>query len=668
MPPGPGVGIGARPGAARSANPSNGNRKNMTEPISLPGTQDVEIDSAGNQHSPSFEPGWSGSVWSDRLLEGIVAFAIVGELLVILLNIGSRVVTGDSILWTQEVSELALLTIAFVGGAIAYPQGAHMSVQALIMRLPPHWKPYLTAVTDWLVFVMSAGAFVLFLPSLQQQWEERTPILGLRVFWVSLPFAVGMVLIAWFACLKLWRQGRRTGWRQVLVALALVAVACAVVVACQPAMTAADPNLLLLAVLVVLFLLLFLGLPIAFVLALTSAIYLYVGGISDITAVPLGMATGAKGFVLLAIPFFILAGSVMNSAGLTLPLARLVEALIGHLRGGLLQVVVVTMYIFSGISGSKVADVAAVGTTMRNMLENRKYARGEVVAVLSASAIMGETIPPSIVLLVMGSITTLSTTTLFLAGLIPAAFLGLCIMALIFVRARTQDAEPSPKATWSLRLSSTFFAIPTLLLPVGMVLGILSGFATPTEVSSVAVAYAFALAFAYRRGNRALFTETLRETTVTAGMVLFIIAAASPLAQTLSVAGVSGQIEALMSKLGDNTFLFMAITIVLLIIMGQLLEGLPAVLIFAPLLLPIALEFGVNPVHYAMVLIIAMGIGSFAPPAGVGFYVASATGRETIEKSLKHFWPYLIVVTLGLVVLAAVPWFSTVLPSLFGLE
>jgi len=386
-----------------------------------------------------------------------------------------------------------------------------------------------------------------------------------------------------------------------------------------------------------------------------------------VSAVPLGMASGAKGFVLLAIPFFILAGSIMNSAGLTLPLARLVESLIGHLRGGLLQVVVVTMYIFSGISGSKVADVAAVGTTMRSMLEKRKYERGEVVAVLSASAIMGETIPPSIVLLVMGSITTLSTTTLFLAGFIPAAFLGLCIMCLIFVRARKLTSTPSPKATWGLRFRSTFLALPTLLLPVGMVVGILSGFATPTEVSSVAVAYAFILAFAYKQGNRKLFGETLGETTTTAGMVLFIIAAASPLAQTLAVAGVSGQIETLMLSLGGNALVFMLLTIVLLIIMGQLLEGLPAILIFAPLLLPIAISFGVNPIQYAMVMIIAMGIGSFAPPAGVGFYVASATGRETIEKSLKHFWPYLIIVTLGLIVLASVPWFSTVLPSMFGL-
>jgi tripartite ATP-independent transporter DctM subunit len=614
-------------------------------------------------HHGHVAPRWSGAVWLDKTLEWTVGTAILAELVVILLNIMVRVVTGDSVLWTQEVSEIALLTIAFVGGAIGYPKGAHMSVQALVMRLPASWKPYLAALVDGLVFVMSAGSFALFIPTMVQQLEEKTPILQLPVFWVSLPFSVGMVLISWFALLKLWRQPRRA----VLVAVGITAVLAAAVLFAQPIFYYASPNLLLGVVLLALFALLFLGLPIAFVLALASGIYLYLGGISEVSAIPIGMASGAKGFVLLAIPFFILAGTVMNSAGLTLPLAKLVDALIGHLRGGLLQVVVVTMYIFSGISGSKVADVAAVGTTMRGMLEERKYPRGEVVAVLSASAIMGETIPPSIVLLILGSITTISTTTLFLAGFVPAAFLALVVMGLVFFRAKKQGGVSSPKATWRARGTATFFAIPTLLLPVGMVVGILSGFATPTEVSSVAVAYAFVLAAAYRRGSKRLLGDTLRETTTTAGMVLFIIAAASPLAQTLALAGVSQQIHDLMSGLGDSPVLFMLFTIVLLIIMGQLLEGLPAVLIFAPLLLPIATDFGVNPVQYAMVLIIAMGIGSFAPPAGVGFYVACATGLETVEKSLKHFWPYLIAVFIGLLVLAAVPWFSTFLPAMAGL-
>ncbi|MGX1163010.1 tripartite ATP-independent transporter DctM subunit [Pseudarthrobacter sp. SLBN-100] len=623
--------------------------KHITTPEEI--EEVIPSDAEEILHHGHVPPRWSGALWFDKALEGVVGAAIVAELVVILLNIMVRVITGDSVLWTQEVSEIALLTIAFIGGAIAYPKGAHMSVQALIMRLPAAWKPYLAALVDWLVLVMSAGTFALFVPTLLQQLEEKTPILQLPVFWVSLPFSIGMVLIAWFALLKLWRQERRP----VLTAAGMTAVLFVLVLVAQPIFYYASPNALLAVVLAVLFILLFLGLPIAFVLALASGIYLYLGGISDVSAIPIGMASGAKGFVLLAIPFFILAGTVMNSAGLTLPLARLVDALIGHLRGGLLQVVVVTMYIFSGISGSKVADVAAVGTTMRGMLEERKYPRGEVVAVLSASAIMGETIPPSIVLLILGSITTISTTTLFLAGFLPAAFLALVVMALVFLRAKKQGGIASPKATWRARGAATFFAIPTLLLPVGMVVGILSGFATPTEVSSVAVAYAFILAAAYRRGSKRLLGDTLRETTTTAGMVLFIIAAASPLAQTLAVAGVSQQIHDLMSGLGDSPLLFMLFTILLLVIMGQLLEGLPAVLIFAPLLLPIAVDFGVNPVQYAMVLIISMGIGSFAPPAGVGFYVACATAHETVEKSLKHFWPYLIAVFLGLLVLAARP-------------
>jgi tripartite ATP-independent transporter DctM subunit len=636
----------------------------MEHTLTSPGpTEVLPPDAEEILHSGHVASRWSGGLWFDRTLEWIVGAAILAELVVILLNITVRVISGDSVLWTQEVSEIALLTIAFIGGAIAYPKGAHMSVQALIMRLPAAWKPYLAALVDWLVFVMSAGAFALFVPTLAQQIEEKTPILQLPVFWVSTPFSAGMLLIAWFAVVKLWRQERRP----VLAAAGIAAAMVAVVLLAPPLFYYAPPNVLLGVVLAVLFLLLFLGLPIAFVLALASGIYLYLGGISDVSAIPIGMASGAKGFVLLAIPFFILAGTVMNSAGLTLPLAKLVDALIGHLRGGLLQVVVVTMYIFSGISGSKVADVAAVGTTMRGMLEERKYPRGEVVAVLSASAIMGETIPPSIVLLVLGSITTISTTTLFLAGFIPAAFLALVVMALVFLRARKQGGVASPKATWRARGSATFFALPTLLLPVGMVAGILTGFATPTEVSSVAVAYAFVLAAAYRRGSKRLLGDTLRETTTTAGMVLFIIAAASPLAQTLALAGVSQQIHDLMSGLGDSPVLFMLITVILLVIMGQLLEGLPAVLIFAPLLLPIATDFGVNPVQYAMVLIISMGIGSFAPPAGVGFYVACSTARETVENSLKHFWPYLAALFIGLLVLAAVPWFSTFLPALAGL-
>lgn len=625
---------------------------------------EAEMSIAGTDERVKPDAPWSGLRWLDRGLDGLVGAAISIELIVILINIGSRLFTGNSVTWTQEVSSLAIYIIAFMGGAIAYARGAHMSIQAVVGRLPSGVRQYQRALTEWLVFGVAAGALALYLPVLLQRLKQYTPILNLPMFYVSLPFALGMLMICCFALVKLFRQ--RTS--EMLIGLGAAVAISGLVVAAQLATSAMTPDGVLVTVIVFLFVILFLGVPVAFVLMMASGVYLYWGGVSETVAVPIGMQSGANSFLLLAIPFFILVGAVMSLAGLTTPLAGMVDAFLGHIKGGVLLVVVITMYVFSGISGSKVADVAAVGTTMRDMLDERRVPRGETVAVLSASAVMGETVPPSIVLLILGSITTLSTTSLFLAGLVPAGVLGVCVMVLIFVRTRKfRQMKVLPRASVKTMAKAIFQAVPTIVLPIGLVLGIVLGIATPTEVSGLAVAYGVILAFLYRRGNARLLWSSLSETTTTAGMVLFIIAAASPFAQTLASAGVSAEIGGMLSGLGGSTVLFMIISIIVLIIMGQLLEGLPAILIFAPLLLPIAVGLGINPVQYSMVLVVGMGIGSFAPPAGVGFYVASATGRETVEKSLRHFYPYLAVLIAGAILIALVPWFSTVLPLLFGL-
>ncbi|MGT2463254.1 TRAP transporter large permease [Sinomonas atrocyanea] len=619
----------------------------------------VRTEEQAEAHGPA---AWSGTKWLDSVFEAIVAAAIVVEFFVVLFNVLYRLVTGNSVTWTQEVSEFALYIAAFVGGAIAYARGAHMSIQILADKLPDRSRKYQRAFVDAVVLGISAGMLAVFVPVLLQRSGESTPILNVPQSYVSLPFAVGLAMTAWFALVKLVRGPRRAA----LGGLVLAAAAGAGVLGRQQATLAMSSDTLLVVVLVFLFVVLFLGVPVAFVLMLGSGVYILWGGLSDLSAVPVGMQSGANSFLLLAIPFFILVGALMSRAGLTAPLAKLVDAVLGRIRGGALMAVVVTMYVFSGISGSKVADVAAVGTTMRDMLEERKVARGEVVAVLSASAIMGETVPPSIVLLILGSITSLSTTTLFMAGLVPAAVLGVCVMLLVFFRARgTARASRSSIAE---KGRTVALALPTLVLPAGLVAGIVTGVATPTEVSALAVAYAFVLACVSRRDRAALSWQALRETVTTAGMVLFIIAAASPFAQTLATAGVSAAIADAMSGLSDSPFLFMLVSIVILIVMGQLLEGMPAVLIFAPLLLPIAVQFGINPVQYSMVLVMAMGIGSFAPPAGIGFYVAAATGRESVEGSIRRFLPYLLVLVAGVLLLAAVPWFSTVLPTLMGLS
>jgi tripartite ATP-independent transporter DctM subunit len=614
--------------------------------------------------TPGTSGPWSGARWLDMLLESILALSIVGQLVVTVMNVFTRSVLGFSLLWTQEIAQLALTVVAFLGGAIAYPRGGHTSVDAVVSRLPATWRPALASLAEWAAVAMALAVGLLSIPSLITDLQTRTPVLHLQVFWLALPLTLGMALIIYFALRRLWRQPRKVA----LMTGAAVAVVGIVVLAASPwVVGAVAPGALLGIVLVVLLALLLLGVPIGFVLTTAAVMYLYIDGNTSPIAVPLAMLQGANSFVLLAVPFFILAGAIMSGAGLTAPLAKFISAFLGHFRAGLLYVVVLTMYIFSGISGSKIADVAAVGTTLKPMLDERGYNKEETVAVLAASAIMGETIPPSIGMLVLSSITTISTGALFMAGLVPAAVVGVFVVILIAIRGRKYGGMRSPKVAWKQRTALGVRALPVLLLPIGLIAGILFGVATPTEISSVAVLYAIVLAaVGYRTLTRQLAWRTLIETASTAGMVLFIISAATPFAQTLTLAGVPQAIAADIQALGGSKTLFLLATVAALIIMGQLLEGVPALLIFGPLLVPLATQFGINELQYGLVLIFAMGFGSFAPPIGVGFYVASSVAGTSFERSIRHFLPYAIVLLVGLLVVAFVPWFSLVLSQLIN--
>jgi tripartite ATP-independent transporter DctM subunit len=384
-------------------------------------------------------------------------------------------------------------------------------------------------------------------------------------------------------------------------------------------------------------------------------------------ALPQNMVDGTGNFVLLALPFFIFAGLIMERGGISLRLVQFVHALVGHLRGGLLHVMVMSMYLVSGLSGSKTADVAAVGSVMRDMLKKEGYAAAEGAAVLAASAAMGETVPPSIAMLVLGSVTTLSMAALFIGGLVPAAVVAACLMALIFVRTRRTASHPR-RAPLRVMAASGVRAILPLLMPVILFAGILFGVATPTEVSTFAVVYGLILScIVYRELDFRTFVQTVLDSAMLAGMVLFILAAASGFSWTLTVAYLPQRLVDLLHGINDNTTLFMIGSIVLLIVIGSLLEGLPALIILAPLLLPIAGGIGLSELHYGIVLLIAMGVGAFLPPAGVGFYVACAIMRTDIEGASRAMIPYLVVLIAGLLIVAFVPWFTVFLPRAFNL-
>ena len=601
----------------------------------------------------------------DIALDVVVGSAVVLELVILFANVLSRSLLDDSILWANEFGHLVLSIIAFVGGALAYNRNEHIAVHAVIDRLADRTRTMVLACMDWVVLFGSLYIAWISVDVVKSRGDELSTVMEISMRWFVLPLTIGMVLMAFFAVGRLLQHDRRERLQAGVITAAVIGALIGLNMVWGPLEGSA---LLPWLVITVLGLLLAFGLPVGFVLAAVATLYIHLSGSGRMIAVPSTMQSGVSNFVLLAIPFFMMAGYVMTEGGLSRRLSDFVVALVGRVRGGLYQVVIVSMYIFSGISGSKAADVAAVGTALQPMIRDNDYDEPEFAALLSAGAVMGETIPPSLPMLVLGSITTISMGALFLAGVVPAVVLALCLMVAIYVRARMADRYPGIKTPLPVLLRATLYAAPALLVPLMLVIGIATGFATPTEISSVAVVYGLALSvLLYRELTWYKLWRSVSDTGVKAGMILFITATASTFAYTLTSAGIPTRIAELMIEIaGRSSWVFMLASLLVLVVMGALLEGLPALLVFAPILMPLAPKFGVSPIQYGIVLLIAMGLGCFAPIIGVGMYISCSVTGTKVEPASRAMVPYAVILFLGLLLVAFVPWFSLVLPRLFG--
>jgi tripartite ATP-independent transporter DctM subunit len=603
--------------------------------------------------------------WLEHTFDVVLAAVLLVELVLLFGNTAMRALSNNSLVWANEVSEYALTALAFIGGAIAYHRGLHMVVRFAIDRLPRRLREYAECARHYFVLVVAGIGVGYAVPMWISARNNLTTVLQVSKSWTLLPFIIGMVLTALFALTELSRHNRRINRVAGTVVLALGVAWFLGQYFTGPWDGPAGIGFALL----LLLLLVFAGVPIAFVLAVTAYVYIYGSGEADPMAVSFALTNGISSFILLAVPFFILAGKIMTDGGLTKPLADWVTSVVGRLQGGLLQALIVAMYIFSGISGSKIADVAAVGTTLKGMLKEQGYEPAESAAVLSAAGIMGETIPPSLVMMVLASITTLSVATFFVAGVVPAALLGFCIMAIVFHRARKLNWPRCAKTTWRERMKITYRAFPALLVPVILIVGIVGGIATTTEVSSLAVVYAILVAvFFYRAMSFRTFLTTMADSGTMAGMVLFMVSAGSAFSWTLAVSGLQNVVSGFLDTLGGSAAAFMAFSIVLMVIMGSVLEGLPSLLIFGPMLLQMTPQYGIDPMHFGIVMIIAMGIGTFIPPFGICYFVTCSVMDTSVEEVTPRFVPYLAVLVIGLVLIAIFPSISLVLPHAFNLR
>jgi tripartite ATP-independent transporter DctM subunit len=584
------------------------------------------------------------------------AAAVLAEVCTLLVGVVTRFVFNRPLVWTDELASTMFLWLAMLGAVLALWKGEHMRLTTLSARFQPHVRAFAEALA-----VGAPCLFLLFVigPSLdyvQDQSFVETPALGWpdSIRAAAVPAGCGLMLL--LCALRLLQHKARD---VVAVVAVLGVIAAALWFYAAPIVAMGNLNLILFFI-VLLGGGVLLGVPIAFSFGLATVACLLVTTSTPLAVLPGRIDEGMSSLILLAVPLFIILGQLIEMTQMAKAMVAFLASLIGHVRGGLQYVLLGAMLLVSGISGAKTADMAAVAPVLFPEMRKRGLNDGEMVSLLAAAGGMAETIPTSLVLIAIGSVTGVSIAALFAGGLLPGVVLAIGLAVLARQRAGGENLRGVTRAPLSVVLRTFVIALPALVLPVLIRTAVVNGVATATEVSTIGIAYAvLAGILIYRRFDWRRIFPMLVETASLAGAILFIIGCANCMAWALTQSGFSHGLAAMMASVPGGAYGFLLISIVAFIVLGSVLEGIPAMVLFGPLLFPVARTLGVHEVHYAMVVILAMGIGLFAPPFGLGYYAACTIGRVNPDAAMLRIWPYLGVLLLGLLVVAAVPWIST---------
>lgn len=415
--------------------------------------------------------------------------------------------------------------------------------------------------------------------------------------------------------------------------------------------------------------LLALGMPIVFALLIGPGLSLLIDGQPEYLGALLSrLYNGIDSFPLLAVPLFILAGELMNSGGITRSLVTFSHSLVGHFRGGLAQVNILSSVFMSGISGSAVADASAVGKMMIPEMEKRGYPRDFAAAITAASAVIGPIIPPSGLMILYGFVMNVSIGALFAAGILPGLLIAAALMITTrFVTSGPGFPPPERRQTWRERGHAFRVAFLALLAPVIMLGGLRLGIFTTTEIAAIAVAYAALVSFVLTRSMKlSELPRVLSAAALQSGVILLLVGAAVTFAWIVTVSGLGLRVTELMLGLTDNVYLLLFLAMAVLLLVGMVLDAGPIILILAPVLGPIFVDLGVHPVHFGLVMCVNVTIGLVTPPMGLVLFVASSVSGERLEAIVKRILPFLAVELLVLFVLCYVPQVSLWLPRVMG--
>ena len=591
-----------------------------------------------------------------RTVEAASAVILAAEIAILSAGVVFRFVLNRPLTWSDELASILFLWLAMLGSVLALRRGQHMRLTTVAELLPERVRPALQALA-----VSAPALFLLaMLPHaveyMQGQSFIESPALGWPDSIRTAALPTGIALMAAFSLAQLALHR----WRDILATAALLALLAAALWLGAPALKAMGHWNLVVFFVALLMAAVLAGVPIGFAFGLATLSYLATATRAPLSVLVGRIDEGTSSLILLAVPLFIFLGGLIEMTGMAQAMVGFLVALLGHVRGGLNYVLLGAMYLVSGISGAKAADMAAVAPVLFPEMKRRGIPEGEMVSLLAASGAMSETIPPSIVLITIGSVTGVSIAGLFTGGLLPAAILALALAALAWRRSRTESTAGRIRAPAAAVARAFLVALPALALPVLIRTAVVEGATTATEVSTIGIAYAvIAGLLVYRRFDWRRIVPLLVDTATLSGAILFIIGTATCMAWALTQSGFSRDLAAAMRAMPGGAGGFLTISILAFILLGSVLEGIPAIVLFGPLLFPIARSIGINDVHYAIVVVLAMGLGLFSPPFGVGYYAACAIGRIDPDAGLRTIWPYMAALLAGLILVAAIPWLTT---------
>lgn len=593
-----------------------------------------------------------------RPLEAAAASLMILIIGLLLAAVLSRYVFSQSIVWADEVVSFAFIWLTMIGSAIAMHRNEHLRLTLVIELLPPRARDFVNAFALAAVAAFLIGLMHPAYEYAREEWAITTPALNIpnsfRVASIGFGLAAMLVVVLAYAA-KTVKLGN------LFAAFAIVAGLGALCYWQMPAL--ADLGTANIAIFLVglVGVCLAAGVPIAFCFGLGALSFLAFTTQMPLLIVVGRMDEGMSSIILVSVPIFVLLGCVLDATGMGKAIVDFLASLLGHVKAGMSYVLLGSLFIVSGISGSKVSDMATVAPALFPEMERRGNKRKEMVALLATGAAMADTVPPSIVLIVLGSVAGVSIAGLFQAGFVVAMVLLAALLVLARWKARHEVTAGLRRAPFKTIGRIGLIAAPALILPflIRSIVG--GGVATATEVSTIAVLYAMIIGQVLYGGlTRGKLYAMLVETAALSGAILLILGAASAMAWTITQSGVVQQLSQVLTSLPGGWITFMAVTVVVFLVLGCLLEGLPAVLLLAPIMYPIAKKLGINDVHYSMVIVCAMNVGLMMPPVGVGFYVACRIGGAKPDEVMTAIWPYLLALLGGVAVIAAVPTISTI--------